>query len=164
MIKSWSKFNENADGLRDQLSEKLSEVRDVFSDFEDLDIITYTIVASGYERGDYITFDPQRGNFDRFMDNITPIVQLGISKDNIGAITKYKVTDKNFCIITSIKLMGETNAFKSTVLNNSGIKLFEDILIANSRLIDMRFDVKLDLNGLHPEYKPAKFLIYFDLK
>ena len=164
MIKRWSKFNENVDGLRDQLSEKLSEVRDVFSDFEDLDIITYTIVASGYERGDYITFDPQRGNFDRFMDNITPIVQLGISKDNIGSITKYKVTDKDFCIITNIKLMGETNAFKSTVLNNSGIKLFEDILIANSRLIDMGFDVKLDLNGTHTEYKPAKFLIYFDLK
>lgn len=164
MIKSWSKFNENVDGLRDLLSEKLSEVRDVFSDFEDLDIITYTIVASGYERGDYITFDPQRGNFDRFMDSITSIVQLGITKDNIGAITKYKVTDKDFCIITNIKLMGETNAFNSTVLNNSGIKLFEDILIANSRLIDMRFDVKLDLNGSHPEYKPAKFLIYFDLK
>ena len=36
MIKRWSKFNENVDGLRDQLSEKLSEVRDVFSDFEDL--------------------------------------------------------------------------------------------------------------------------------
>jgi hypothetical protein len=164
MIKSWSKFNENVDGLRDQLSEKLSEVRDVFSDFEDLDIITYTIVPSGYERGDYINFDPQRGDFDRFMDNITPIVQLGISKDNIGSITKYKVTDKDFCIIANIKLMGETNAFKSTVLNNDGIKLFEDILIANSRLIDMGFDVKLDLNGNHPEYKPTKFLIYFDLK
>lgn len=164
MIKSWSKFNENVGGLKGLLLDKLSEVRDVFSDFEDLDIITYTIVASGYERGDYVTFDPQRGNFDRFMDNITAIVQLGITKDNIGAITKYKVTDKDLCIITNIKLMGETNAFNSTLLNNDGIKLFEDILIANSRLIDMGFDVKLDLNGNHPEHKPVKFLIYFDLK
>ena len=163
MIKSWSKFNENVDGLKDQLSKKLSEVRDVFSELEDLDIITYTIVASGYERGDYTNFDPQRGNFDMFINTITPTVQLGLSKDNIGAITKYKVTDKDLCIITSVKLVGETNAFGSTVLNNDGIKLFEDIIIANSRLIDMGFDVKLDLNGNHPQYKPVKFLIYSNL-
>lgn len=163
MIKSWSKFNESVSDLKGQLSTKLSEVRDVFSELEDLDIITYTVVSSGYERGDYVTFDPQRNDFEVFMNTITPTVQLGMTTDNIGAITKYKVTDKDFCIITTIKLMGETNAFRNTVLNNDGIKLFEDIMIANSRLIDMGYDVKLDLNPHHPDYKPVKFLIYFNL-
>jgi hypothetical protein len=61
-------------------------------------------------------------------------------------------------------LPGESNEFGSTVIGNEGIRLFDDMLTANSRLIDMEFDVKLDLNGNHPEYKPVKFLIYFDLK
>jgi len=44
-----------------------------------------------------------------------------------------------------------------------GHQIFEDILVANSRLIDAGYDVKLDLNASHSQYKPVKFLIYFNI-
>ena len=177
MIKSWLKFNESSsDDLRSQLSNKLTEVRDVFMDFEDMGIITYGVIASGFERGGYGQFDPKRGDFDRFLDMITPTVRLGIKKDdelggpglthkykNIGRKSSYTVSDKDFCIITDIKLPGESNEFGSTVIGNEGIKIFEDILVANSRLIEAGYDVKLDLNASHNAYKPAKLLIYFNI-
>ena len=164
MIKSWSKFNESSsDDLRSQLASKLTEVRDVFTEFEDMGIITYSVIASGFERGGYGQFDPKRGDFERFLDYITPTVHLGISSDKIGMRDKYKVSEKDFCIITDIKLPGESNEFGSTVIGNEGIKIFEDILVANSRLIDAGYNVKLDLNGSHGDYKPIKFLIYFNL-
>ena len=118
------------------------------------------MVLPGFERGGYISFDPKVGDVNRFLDFQLPT--LTFSKRHLGVLTSDKL-DK-VCIIVDIKLPGEPNEFGSTVIGNDGIKLFEDILIANSRLIDMEFDVKLDLNGSHPEYKPAKFLIYFDLK
>ena len=166
MIKSWSKFNESSNDLRSQLSEKITEVRDVFADFEDMGIISYSIIASGYEGGGYGQFNPKEareGDFERFLDFITPTVQLGMSRGNIGATPKYKVIDKDYCIITDIKLPGNQTEFGSTVLANDGIKIFEDILVANSRLIDAGYEVKLDLNANHNAYKPVKFLIYFNL-
>jgi hypothetical protein len=164
MIKSWSKFNESSsDDLRSQLASKLTEVRDVFTEFEDMGIITYSVIASGFERGGYGQFDPKRGDFERFLDYITPTVHLGISSDKIGMRDKYKVSEKDFCIITDIKLPGESNEFGSTVIGNEGIKIFEDILVANSRLIEAGYDVKLDLNASHGQYKPVKFLIYFNI-
>ena len=103
MIKSWSKFNESSsDDLRSQLAEKLIEVRDVFADFEDMGIISYGIITSGYERGGYGQFNPKEGDFKRFLDFITPTVQLGMSRGNIGSVTRYKVTDEDYCIITDI--------------------------------------------------------------
>ena len=158
MIKRWSTFNENSDNSKEVISSKFLEAREVFLDFEDMGIISYSLASPGFERGGYISFDPKRGDVNRFLDFQLPVI---ISTSELG--TKSKKLDK-VCIIVDIKLPGEPNEFGSTVIGNDGIKLFEDILIANSRLIDMGFDVKLDLNGNHPEYKPAKFLIYFDLK
>lgn len=163
MIKTWTKFNENTSGdLRSKLVEKLTEVRDFFIEFEDMGIITYTIIASGFERGGYVDFDPKRGDFERFLDMITPTIKFGF--DSVMRTgRKYKVSEKDFCIIADIKIPGESNEFGSTVIGNEGIKLFEDILVANSRLIDVGYDVKLDLNANHGQYKPVKFLIYFNL-
>ena len=161
MIKSWVTFNENSsDDLKSQLAAKLTEVRDVLTEFEDMGIISYTVIASGFERGGYSSFDPKRGDFDRFLDYIVPTVKLGLGKE---VRKNYRVSEKDFCIITDIKIPGESNEFGSTVIANEGIKIFEDILVANSRLIDMGYDVKLDLNASHNAYKPAKFLIYFNL-
>jgi hypothetical protein len=156
MISSWEKFNENTDELRSHLGAKLTEVRDVFTDFEDMGIITYTVVASGFERSGYTSFDPKRGDFERFIDYITPVASLGISVHGLGN----KTSEEDFCIITDIKLPGESTEFGSTVIGNEGIKIFEDILVANSRLIDAGYNVKLDLNASHGQYKPVKFLIY----
>mgnify|MGYP000444873889 CR=1 FL=1 len=65
--------------------------------------------------------------------------------------------------LVDIKLPGESNEFGSTVIGNEGIRLFDDMLTANSRLIEAGYDVKLDLNASHAKYKPVKFLIYCDL-
>ena len=157
MIKRWSTFNENSDNSKEVISSKFLEVREVFLDFEDMGIISYSLVSPGFERGGYISFDPKRGDVNRFLDFQLPVI---ISTSELG--TKSKKLDK-VCIIVDIKLPGEPNEFGSTVIGNEGIRLFEDILISNSRLTDMGFDVKLDLNGNHPKYKPAKFLILYTM-
>ena len=151
MIKRWSTFNENSDNSKEVISSKFLEVREVFLDFEDMGIISYSLVSPGFERGGYISFDPKRGDVNSFLDFQLPVI-----------ISTSKKLDK-VCIIVDIKLPGEPNEFGSTVIGNEGIRLFEDILISNSRLTDMGFDVKLDLNGNHPKYKPAKFLILYTM-
>ena len=169
MIKRWSTFNENSDNSKDNskevISSKFHEVREVFLDFEDMGIISYSIILPGFERGGYISFDPKVGDVNRFLDFQLPTLhnpaQLTFSKRHLGVLTSDKL-DK-VCIIVDIKLPGEPNEFGSTVIGNEGIKLFDDMLTANSRLIESGYDVKLDLNASHGKYKPVKFLIYFDL-
>ena len=157
MIKRWSTFNENTSNSKEIISSKFLEVREVFLDFEDMGIISYSMVSPGFERGGYISFDPKRGDVNRFLDFQLPVL---ISTSELG--TKSKKLDK-VCIIVDIKLPGESNEFGSTVIGNEGIKLFDDMLTANSRLIESGYDVKLDLNSSHGQYKPVKFLIYFNI-
>ena len=165
MIKRWSTFNENSDNSKDNskevISSKFHEVREVFLDFEDMGIISYSMVLPGFERGGYISFDPKVGDVNRFLDFQLPTLNLTFSKRHLGVLTSDKL-DK-VCIIVDIKLPGEPNEFGSTIIGNEGIRLFDDMLTANSRLIEAGYDVKLDLNASHGKYKPVKFLIYFDL-
>ena len=121
-------------------------------------IISYSMVLPGFERGGYISFDPKVGDVNRFLDFQLPT--LTFSKRHLGVLTSDKL-DK-VCIIVDIKLPGEPNEFGSTIIGNEGIRLFDDMLTANSRLIEAGYDVKLDLNASHGKYKPVKFLIYFD--
>lgn len=159
MIKRWSTFNENTNISREFISSKFLEVREVFLDFEDMGIISYSMVLPGFERGGYISFDPKVGDVNRFLDFQLPT--LTFSKRHLGVLTSDKL-DK-VCIIVDIKLPGEPNEFGSTIIGNEGIRLFDDMLTANSRLIEAGYDVKLDLNASHGQYKPVKFLIYFNI-
>ena len=161
MIKRWSTFNENTNISREFISSKFLEVREVFLDFEDMGIISYSMVLPGFERGGYLSFDPKVGDVNRFLDFQLPTLNLTFSKRHLGVLTSDKL-DK-VCIIVDIKLPGESNEFGSTIIGNEGIRLFDDMLTANSRLIEAGYDVKLDLNASHGKYKPVKFLIYFDL-
>ena len=165
MIKRWSTFNENSDNSKDNskevISSKFHEVREVFLDFEDMGIISYSMVLPGFERGGYISFDPKVGDVNRFLDFQLPTLNLTFSKRHLGVLTSDKLN--KVCIIVDIKLPGEPNEFGSTIIGNEGIRLFDDMLTANSRLIEAGYDVKLDLNASHGKYKPVKFLIYFDL-
>ena len=161
MIKRWSTFNENTNISREFISSKFLEVREVFLDFEDIGIISYSMVLPGFERGGYLSFDPKVGDVNRFLDFQLPTLNLTFSKRHLGVLTSDKL-DK-VCIIVDIKLPGESNEFGSTIIGNEGIRLFDDMLTANSRLIEAGYDVKLDLNASHGKYKPVKFLIYFDL-
>jgi len=158
MIKRWSTFNENTNISKEVISSKFLEVREVFLEFEDMGIISYSIVPSSFERGGrahhrrgYISFDPKLGDINRFLDFQLPTL----------TVTSEKL--EKVCIIVDIKLPGEQNEFGSTVIGNEGIKLFDDMLTANSRLIEAGYDVKMDLNGSNGQYKPVKFLIYFNL-
>ena len=151
MINRWSTFNENYDGAKEIISSKFLEVREVFLDFEDMGIISYSMVSPGFERGGYISFDPKVGDVNRFLDYQLPTLTVKSRKLN------------KVCIIVDIKLPGESNEFGSTVIGNEGIRLFDDMLTANSRLIEAGYDVKLDLNASHSQYKPVKFLIYFNI-
>jgi hypothetical protein len=151
MIKRWSTFNENTNISKEVISSKFLEVREVFLDFEDMGIISYSMVSPGFERGGYISFDPKVGDVNRFLDFQLPTLTI-----------KSRKLDK-VCIIVDIKLPGESNEFGSTVIGNEGIRLFDDMLTANSRLIEAGYDVKLDLNASHGQYKPVKFLIYFNI-
>ena len=165
MIKRWSTFNENSDNSKDNskevISSKFHEVREVFLDFEDMGIISYSMVLPGFERGGYLSFDPKVGDVNRFLDFQLPTLNLTFSKRHLGVLTSDKLN--KVCIIVDIKLPGESNEFGSTIIGNEGIRLFDDMLTANSRLIEAGYDVKLDLNASHGKYKPVKFLIYFDL-
>jgi hypothetical protein len=158
MIKRWSTFNENTNISKEVISSKFLEVREVFLEFEDMGIISYSMVPSSFERGGrahhrrgYISFDPKVGDINRFLDFQLPTL----------TVTSEKL--EKVCIIVDIKLPGEQNEFGSTVIGNEGIKLFDDMLTANSRLIESGYDVKLDLNSSHGQYKPVKFLIYFNI-
>jgi hypothetical protein len=157
MIERWSTFNENTSNSKEIISSKFIEVRDLFLDFEDMGIVSYSMVSPGFERGGYLSFDPKVGDINRFLDFQLPVL---ISTSELG--TKSRKLDQ-VCIIVDIKLPGEQNEFGSTVIGNEGIKLFDDMLTANSRLIDAGYDVKMDLNSSHGQYKPVKFLIYFSL-
>ena len=158
MIKRGSTFNENTNISKEVISSKFLEVRELFLDFEDMGIISYSMVSSDFERGGrahhrrgYISFDPKVGDINRFLDFQLPTL----------TVTSEKL--EKVCIIVDIKLPGEQNEFGSTVIGNEGIKLFDDMLTANSRLIEAGYDVKMDLNGSNGQYKPVKFLIYFNL-
>lgn len=155
MIKTWYNFNENKDNIRDILSEKLSEVREPFYELEDLGIISYSIIAAGDERSGLISFDPKASNrmsdVDLYLDYITTVVKLRIKSDS------------SICIIVDVKLPGESNEFGSTVIGNDGIELFDDIISGVSRLKDLGYNVKLDFNASHGEYKPLKILSYFNI-
>ena len=157
MIRRWSSFNESSNNSKEIIKSKFIEVREFFIDFEDMGIISYSMVSPGFERGGYISFNPKVGDVNRFLDFQLPVI---ISTSELG--TKSKKLDK-VCIIVDIKLPGESNEFGSTVIGNEGIRLFDDMLTANSRLIDAGYDVKLDLNASHGQYKPVKFLVYFNL-
>jgi predicted nucleotidyltransferase len=156
MIKTWYTFNENNDNLRGILSEKLSEVREPFYELEDLDIISYGIIASGDERSGLISFNPKASNrmsdIDLYLDYITPVVKL-----------RTKFDSSSICVVVDIKLPGESSEFGSTVIGNKGIELFDDIISGVNRLKDLGYDVKLDFNASHGQYKPLKILAYFNI-
>jgi len=152
MIKTWYIFNENNDNLRGILSEKLSEVREPFYELEDLGIISYGIIASGDERSGLISFNPKAmSDIDLYLDYITPVVKLRTKSDS------------SVCVVVDIKLPGESNEFGSTVIGNKGIELFDDIISGVGRLKDLGYDVKLDFNASHGQYKPLKILAYFNI-
>lgn len=155
MIKTWYNFNENKDNIRDILSEKLSEVREPFYELEDLGVISYGIIAAGDERSGLISFNPKASNrmsdVDLYLDYITTVVKLRIKSDS------------SICVIVDVKLPGESNEFGSTVIGNDGIELFDDIISGVNRLKDLGYNVKLDFNASHGEYKPLKILSYFNI-
>lgn len=164
MIKDWSNFNEKLypGDVYDILENNLSTIRDVFTDFEDMNIVAYQIsVVNGEDRGNHpnqkmgmefeigYTFRPN-DDLDKFLHFCCHLIRGG---------------DKA-CINVDLKFPGEKDKYKlhnsgDIQLDSDGIKLLDDILTANSRLTEQGYDVKLNLNSNHHEYKPMRFKIYF---
>jgi len=171
MIKTWVIFNENleVEDIRKVLYSKLMSVRENLYELEDLGIIKYTFIVSGYERGGSVYFDPKQstkmGDINEFIEYIVPTIKFGLSRD-IRFHDGKKIRnspDENVCLLLDIKLPGESNEFGSTVIGKEGINLFDDILTAVNRINDLGFNVKLDFNASHGEYKPLRILCYFNI-
>jgi hypothetical protein len=133
MIKTWSIFNESNGDIKNILLEKLNEVREFFYQLEDLGIIKYSILVSGYEIGGSAYFDPKStskmGEVNAFIDYITPIVKYGLNKD-IGFHNGKRIRNtpnERLLILLDIKLPGEPNEFGSNVIGREGIELFDDV-------------------------------------
>jgi hypothetical protein len=154
MISNWQKFNESDDNLKEILLDNFSKIREVFYEFEDMKMISYSFtkysgnspISCGY------VFTPgqdqnESEKINHFIEFVEPQIRLmdnNLVRCNVDI--KFPTID-NFCTI-----------------GPDGILLFEDLLTANSRLIDMGYNVELSLNGSHPDYKPMMFKIKFELK
>jgi len=160
MIENWSKFNEKLypGDIYDILEKNLDIVRDVFRDFEDMDIVEYGISTLKSDSTKFqgrkeinIGFTFRSNQTDDKKDSFLHSSMRLIEE---GDTVHYKV---------NIKLPAEGNDYGNPIINSDGIKLFDDILTAANRLTDMKYDVKLDLNSSHHQYKPLMFKVYFKI-
>lgn len=158
MIKRWSKFNESlSESIKDEISLKIDEVREILTDFEDdHSLHSYQLVLRGEETGSSgLAFQPGYHQFDRWFEFTSSQIQ-----NRIGYLMRQE-QQVELCMIANIKLPLSDDG--SLTIDSSGIKKFEDILVANSRLTSMGYDVHYDLAASHHQYKPLKFLIYFNI-
>jgi|LakMenEpi03Aug12_release.lakeMendotaPanAssembly.Ray.scaffolds.fasta_scaffold763252_1 hypothetical protein len=154
MISNWQKFNESDDNLKEILLDNFSKIREVFYEFEDMKMISYSFtkyLGDSTASCGYVFTPGQDQNesekINHFIEFVEP--QIRLMENNLvrcNVDIKFPTID-NFCTI-----------------GPDGILLFEDLLTANSRLIDMGYNVELSLNGSHPDYKPMMFKIKFELK
>lgn len=153
MIKRWSVFNESSNDLRKTLSDNLSKVREVLLEFEDMEIIDYSISPIGYNgKISMSPFNPNGENIERYLDRLTPVIQYYITRGS-----------KEACIEANLKLPSYSTRDGNSILLNEDITILEDILTASKRLLDLNYTVELDFNSNHHKYKPLSFLIFFDL-
>jgi hypothetical protein len=154
MISNWQKFNESDDNLKEILLDNFSKIREVFYEFEDMKMISYSFnkysgnspISCGY------VFTPgqnqnESDKINHFIEFVEP--QIRLMKNNLVRLN----VDIKFPTID-----------KDCTIGPDGILLFDDILSANSKLIGMGYNVELSLNGSHPDYKPMMFKIKFELK
>jgi len=154
MISNWQKFNESDDNLKEILLDNFSKIREVFYEFEDMKMISYSFnkyssspIANGYvfTPGQYQNETERINHFIEFVEpQISSLLNSNLIRLNVHM--RFPTIDKD-CTI-----------------GPDGILLFDDILSANSKLIGMGYNVELSLNGSHPDYKPMMFKIKFELK
>jgi hypothetical protein len=159
MISNWQKFNESDDNLKEILLDNFSKIREVFYEFEDMKMISYSFTKYASNLPRTITpiscgyvFTPggdqnESEKINHFIEFVEP--QIRLMKNNLVRLN----VDIKFPTID-----------KDCTIGPDGILLFEDLLTANSRLIGMGYNVELSLNGSHPDYKPMMFKIKFELK
>lgn len=166
MIKSWGKFNEskNRDTALSEVREKFQEIRDIFADFEDGNMVgDYRLLIKGEEMGDGgLAFNPKSGDFERWFGFVISQIEnrifyLGLEENTLCFVVNLRLP------IVKHEIEQGRSKLTTTVIDSEGIKKFEDILVTNSRLTSEGYTVKYDLSSNHPEYKPLKMLIYFSV-
>lgn len=161
MIKNWYRFFESDSYTIDKFIDEFSNVRYIFSEFEDLSLVSYSVSTSddtyhkspvphSYRSIGY-TFKP--GDNHPF-DN--PIDKLNHFKDMISHGVE---NTKHIIIEVNIKFPSIPNYGGRSLIDMEGIKSLEEILTASYRLKDIGYNVILDMNGSHHQYKPIKFII-----
>jgi len=164
MINNWSKFNEfNSEESNSQviqsirnsllktLKDKIEDIRDIFVEFGDSNIIErYSCEASQT----YISCT--NNDFDRFISNIAYTFK---PKD----LYSLHSGDSKVTIGVSLYLPGKRKDNGNAILTYESISLLEDIIVAAKRLKSSDFEVELDMNGSHRDYKPIELKISFNI-
>lgn len=161
MIKNWYRFFENESYTIDKFMDEFLDLREIFSEFEDLSLVSYNVSVSddtyhrspvpqsyknigySFKPDDYHPFDNQSDKIKHF-------------KDMIGYGVEHA---KHIIVEVNIKFPAIPNYGQGSLIDMEGIKSLEEILTASYRLKDKGYNVILDMNGNHHAYKPIKFIV-----
>jgi len=139
-IKSYKLFESKVD--ESKIHEFFELVRSNFQELEDMGIVLdYNYGKNGVELRGY----PSIRTIGRFY-----------GRDSIW----YKsLQNETNCIIINLKLPINEN----DLVDQDGIRVFDDILSINSRLSSDGYRIEYDMSGNHGNYKPMSIILYYNL-
>lgn len=141
----------------DEIVDRLSDIREILQDISDKDVtIRYSAEVCQKVFSNYISngvYSPTGGDFASFAKSIASV----IDSKGFPPGSKTKVT-----IGATVYLPGEKTS-GNAVLNVDSVMMLDDIVVAVNRLVEYGFGVQLDLNGNHPDFKPAVLKISFEV-
>lgn len=136
MIKPWKKFNEMFEDSF--IKDKLEKIKEIFIEFEDEDIISYS--------------------FGRF----GPRFKKDVNYSDFLKYAKPLKNEKDFFIEIDIYFPGKgiESYGGNALIDSKDINLLNELFSAINRLNDAGFDFKLDFNSNSDKYKPITIMIY----
>lgn len=146
-MKHIRKFNENKSHVKkEDIIRFLSEIRECCLDFEDDGLISYSVFHKNETiNGYWATFNPINNNFDTWVE----IIYHGLQR----------IQNSDFGIVLSLKIPEVKN--DKCLLGHDGISRLEDIINISRRLENLDFEVEMDINYKHHEYKPVNLFVMY---
>lgn len=144
-MKHIRKFNENkSDVTKEDLIRFVSEIRECCLDFEDEELIYYSFFS--YKKktiNGYLSIFKPNNNFDRWIDSS----YVGLPKNSdFGILLVFKIPE--------VKK-------EWSIIGHDGISRLEDIINISRRLENLDFEVELNLDGKHHQYKPIYMYVMY---
>lgn len=154
MIKNWYRFFENETYTIDKFMNEFLDLREIFSEFEDLSLVSYNVSVSNdsypapesYKEIGY-SFNPSFGSKSDKIKHFKDMIGYGVEHA------------KHIIVEVNIKFPAIPNYGQGSLIDMEGIKSLEEILTASYRLKDKGYNVILDMNSNHHAYKPIKFIV-----